>query len=125
MTALTVGPPGTGLREESTLYPREVLNPNLPQSAPRLTLCGRADVMFRGRVARVWSGNILEMLLQRLLSFLAERRLPGNLGDLLSRAGPLQSLSLGSERNRGFGAGLGSLGTRPHFDPFQESKSAL
>lgn len=88
MTALTVGPPSTGLREESTLYPREVLNPILPQSAPRLTLCGRADVMFRGRVARVWGGNILEMLLQWLLSFLAERRLPGNLGGLLSRAAP-------------------------------------
>lgn len=69
MTALTVGPRGTRLRGESALYPREVLNPVLPQSAPRLTLCGCADVMFRGRVARVWVGNILEMLLQRLLRY--------------------------------------------------------
>lgn len=82
VTALTVGPPGTGLREESTLYPLEVLNPILPQSAPRLTLCGCADVKFRGRVARVWVGNILEMLLQRLLSY--SQRGDGSLGTLVT-----------------------------------------
>lgn len=81
---------------------------------------------FRGRVARVWVGNILEMLLQAAPQLLAERRWPpGNLGDLLSRAGPLQSLSLEFERNPGFGAGLGRLGTRPHLAPFQERESAL
>lgn len=88
MTALTVGPPGTGLREEPTLYPREVLNPILPQSTPRLTLCGCADVMFRGRVARVWVGNILEMLLQRLLSY--SQRGDGSLGTSVT-CGPGQA----------------------------------